>query len=841
MKAAKIVFWNENEERYEMQLGQLTCDSLILNGQGLENVAMFDISHPYPGSSRYTLRLVSGPLETTGMSDVNVPQTVVFTGETTLSASVMLNGNTQVTGPFSVYSSATFNGNATFKNIVAAQESTDSFRVGSHTVNQSDGSITNSGNISDMNGRVDVYGTIRVVKTKSFSAHSTGGGYISVPYIEEVEKLIGHDNGHSYDSIEVQGSLIPSSNGINHTTFALGSESDPWPFVYSNTVNANTLNLTGSIKVGNVTLNETDLNTLLSQSGGSSSHVNESEYLSVYEPNHQDHAMITYDISQGLSFKDSEGYYISINAYSLNLTDSIKVGNVILNETTLNALLSQSGNSGNSSNESDPSVYLTVYDPSYQDHATITYNAGRGIIFDDSIEVPYKVKANTVDIAESLKVGNLTLTESTFIELLNQSGSSGNSGSSSNEPDFLLIYEPNHQSYVTITYDIDRGVVFSDGIVVPNTISSVKSSVSDRLVVGSHITSGSGNIVPSQSTTELNGDTVIYGNLYLNETFDESRENGEGGNAVLPKISGVRTIEAAYGDSSDVGTITWYGSLEPMHDNLNSIGSEDKCVKEIHTKSLSTVTLTVGDVTLNSSTLNTLINQSGNEQNMIESITIYEHNHQDYATITYSTAQEVIFNRSINVNSTVKSNAVESVSVSTSHMNVMMIEYEESFTSAGNIAIKQARLDGLLYLSSLEDQSKVHSVDNIAISTKSVDTGASEATSYIFYKVPIGGLVLAYPSRKFANNVADAGETISAGSEIEVSEPEDFGEAGSGYLDGFTVAVFYFSTDPDEGIGLMYKSSGHYLEPGTYRSLSEISFSSHYIPSGMPLLLQRIA
>ena len=838
MKSTKIVFWNENEERYEMQLGQLTCDSLILSGQGFDNVAMFDISHPYPGSSRYTLRLVSGPLETTGMSDVTIPQTIVFTGETTLSASVMLNGNTQVTGPFSVYSSATFNGNATFKNIVASPESTDSFRVGSHTVNPSDGSITNSGNISDMNGRVDVYGTIRVVKTKSFSAHSTGGGYISVPYLEEVEKLIGHDNGHSYDSIEVQGSLIPSSNGLNSETYAIGSESAPWPFVYSNTINATTMNLTGSLKVGNVILNETDLNALLNQSGGSSSPVNESEYLSVYEPNHQDHAMITYDMSQGLSFKDSEGYPISINAYSLNLTDSIKVGNVILNETSLNTLLNQSGSSGNSSNESDPSVSLTVYDPSYQAYGTITYNAGRGIIFDDSIEVPYKVKANTVDIAGSLKIGNLTLNEATFIELLNQSG---NSSSSNNEPDFLLIYEPNHQSYVTITYDIDRGVVFSDGIVVPKTISSVKSSVSDRLVVGSHITSGSGNIVPSQSTTELNGDTVIYGNLYLNETFDESRENGEGGNAVLPKISGVRTIEAAYGDSSDVGTITWYGSLEPMHDNLNSIGSEDKCVKEIHTKSLSTVTLTVGDVTLNSSTLNTLINQSGNDQNMIESITIYEHNHQDYATITYSTAQEVIFNRSINVNSTVKANAVESVSVSTSHMDVMMIEYEESFTSAGNIAIKQTRLDGLLYLSSLENQSKVHSVDNLAISTKSVDTGTSEATSYIFYKVPIGGLVLSYPSLKFAQKVANAGETISAGSEIEVSEPEDFGEAGSGYLDGFTVSVFYFSTEPDEGIGLMYKSSGHYLEPGTYRSLSEISFSSTYIPSGMPLLLQRIA
>lgn len=231
MKAAKIVFWNENDERYEMQLGQLTCDSLILNGQDTANVAMFDISHPYPGSSRYTLRLVSGPLETTGMSDVIVPQKIAFIGETTLGGSVMLNSRTQVTGSFEVYSSATFNGDTTFKKLT----------VGSHETDEETGNIVPSNSTTEMNGDVRVYGNLTLFETLDESRESGEGGKAWLPWILGVRKLEAdpetRQGNEGPGNIIFYGNLEPETS----ETMSIGSQDKVVKEIHTDVLHANTI------------------------------------------------------------------------------------------------------------------------------------------------------------------------------------------------------------------------------------------------------------------------------------------------------------------------------------------------------------------------------------------------------------------------------------------------------------------------------------------------------------------------------------------------------------------------------------------------------------------------
>lgn len=159
MKAAKIIFWNENEERYEMQLGQLTCDSNIID-------------------------------------------------------------------------------TASVKNLIVAPNDGDTFKLGSHTINSSDNSITTSNSIYECNGRFDVYGGIHVRKTNGVQAFSTGGGFIAASEIKELEVISGVQIGGNFSSILVKGDLIPESG------YSLGDESTRWESVCSNILSTNDIMFT---------------------------------------------------------------------------------------------------------------------------------------------------------------------------------------------------------------------------------------------------------------------------------------------------------------------------------------------------------------------------------------------------------------------------------------------------------------------------------------------------------------------------------------------------------------------------------------------------------------------
>lgn len=161
MKAAKIIFWNENEERYEMQLGQLTCDSNIID-------------------------------------------------------------------------------TASVKNLIVAPNDGDTFKLGSHTINSSDNSITTSNSIYECNGRFDVYGGIHVRKTNGVQAFSTGGGFIAASEIKELEVISGVQIGGNFSPILIKGDLIPESEN------SLGDESTRWESVYSNTLFTDNITFYGS-------------------------------------------------------------------------------------------------------------------------------------------------------------------------------------------------------------------------------------------------------------------------------------------------------------------------------------------------------------------------------------------------------------------------------------------------------------------------------------------------------------------------------------------------------------------------------------------------------------------
>ena len=143
--------------------------------------------------------------------------------------------------------SQTIYGEKTFKSLIAAPTASDTFKVGNHTTSGS--TITPTNNISEINGRLDVYGAISMQKTASFSAYSSGGGHISTPYIDNLEIVKSPSVGNSFNPIEVYGGFIPSSSGSNAGSYSLGTASARWPNIYADSINAS-----GTLTAGYSTL-----------------------------------------------------------------------------------------------------------------------------------------------------------------------------------------------------------------------------------------------------------------------------------------------------------------------------------------------------------------------------------------------------------------------------------------------------------------------------------------------------------------------------------------------------------------------------------------------------------
>lgn len=362
MKAAKIVFWNENEERYEMQLGHLVCDNKLIIGshetnQETGNIVPSNSTTEMNGEVRvYGNLIFNGNLEPESSetmyigsqdrvvkeihTDVLHANTIVcdsFEGgssgstgtPTTLQATSNLivgshtdssngiqptSGTSELNGLLKIYGglrmektvpmpafssggglisvptitqvekieavnggggSSTIYGTiqlaghlvpgytnkimlgtsekalkevhtitldvqdtASVKNLIVAQNDGDTFKLGSHTINASDNSITPSNSIYECNGRFDVYGGIHVRKTNSVQAFSTGGGFIYASELKGIEVISGVQSGGSFSQISIKGDLMPEGE------HSLGNENTRWESVCSKTLYTNDIMFT---------------------------------------------------------------------------------------------------------------------------------------------------------------------------------------------------------------------------------------------------------------------------------------------------------------------------------------------------------------------------------------------------------------------------------------------------------------------------------------------------------------------------------------------------------------------------------------------------------------------
>jgi len=241
MKAAKIVFWNENEERYEMQLGHLVCDNKLIIGSHETNQETGNI---VPSNSTTEMNgevRVYGNLIFNGNLEPESSETMYIGSQDRVVKEIhtdVLHANT-IKALKEVHTiTLDVQDTASVKNLIVAQNDGDTFKLGSHTINASDNSITPSNSIYECNGRFDVYGGIHVRKTNSVQAFSTGGGFIYASELRGIEVISGVQSGGSFSQISIKGDLMPEGE------HSLGNENTRWESVCSKTLYTNDIMFT---------------------------------------------------------------------------------------------------------------------------------------------------------------------------------------------------------------------------------------------------------------------------------------------------------------------------------------------------------------------------------------------------------------------------------------------------------------------------------------------------------------------------------------------------------------------------------------------------------------------
>lgn len=131
-------------------------------------------------------------------------------------------------------------GEKTFKDVIIAPTTGDSFRIGSHTGRQdaSTGSTIYepTTNVTECNGTLSVIGELRVEDHVS-AGNLSHPGFLSSKLIRGVRELYAMDTQTGYGTILLYGALC-SANG----TGTLGNQYVPWANVYTSEINADTAN-----------------------------------------------------------------------------------------------------------------------------------------------------------------------------------------------------------------------------------------------------------------------------------------------------------------------------------------------------------------------------------------------------------------------------------------------------------------------------------------------------------------------------------------------------------------------------------------------------------------------
>lgn len=695
MKAAKIVFWNENDERYEMQLGQLTCDSLILNGQDTANVAMFDISHPYPGSSRYTLRLVSGPLETTGMSDVIVPQKISFIGETTLGGSVMLNSRTQVTGSFEVYSSATFNGDTTFKKLT----------VGSHETDEETGNIVPSNSTTEMNGDVRVYGNLTLFETLDESSENGEGGKAWLPWILGVRKLEAdpetRQGNEGPGNIIFYGNLEPETS----ETMSIGSQDKVVKEIHTDVLHANTI-VCDSFDGG---------------SGGST------EIPTTLQS--------TSNLIVGSHTESDDGILPSTGVSELN--GMLKIyGGLNMVETK----------------------------------GTPLFSSGGGVIYVPTLTHVKKIEAVNGGGGAATIYGTIQLAGHLVPGYTNKI----NIGTAEN-----ALKEVH-----TNTLDVQDTASVKNLIVAPN--------AGDTFKLGSHTVNSSDNSITTQNSIyECNGRFDVYGGISVKKTNGVQAFSSGGGFISASELKGIEVISGTQAGGNFSPIVIKGGLLPEEQENGNSLGNDNTRWDAVCSKTLYTYDI----VFTESDPLHTISRRSVSGRILQQYV-------MNLAFVGYRYSQYHATVGSIG-------NAVSQV-------------WDEMSSENGyKLTLETLRDD------SLSDESP----QRYTFDLRSLSDASFSGDTIQKLSVPIGGLVMAQMPYEFAQAHKD--EEFHAGMVIEIND--------SSLANQWTEAFYGF----DASSGEEYIAGSHVLEEGLYRVIMGFSIVETYQgdvrgPFDKPILLQRI-